>query len=51
MFLGWNSWNYYGCDNYNYTVLHDTVDAFFTSGLYDAGYRYLVSMKEEKKTL
>uniref|UniRef100_A0A7S4IS01 Alpha-galactosidase n=1 Tax=Vannella robusta TaxID=1487602 RepID=A0A7S4IS01_9EUKA len=39
--MGWNSWNYYACDGYNYTVLRQTVDAFFTQGLYAAGYNYL----------
>ena len=41
--LGWNSWNHFGCDGYNYTTIKQTADAFITQGLFKAGYRYVVS--------
>ena len=39
--MGWNSWNHFGC-NVDETMLRDTADALVTSGMRDAGYRYLV---------
>lgn len=45
--LGWNSWNHFGCDGYNYTTLKETVDSIVSNGLYDAGYNYLVCFPQK----
>ena len=39
--MGWNSWNHFGC-NVNEKMLRDTADALASSGMRDAGYKYLV---------
>jgi alpha-galactosidase len=39
--MGWNSWNHFGC-NVNEKLIRDTADALVSSGMRDAGYRYLV---------
>jgi len=39
--MGWNSWNKYGCDGLNETVVKKMADAFVTSGMKDAGYEYV----------
>ncbi|MBV5349427.1 alpha-galactosidase [bacterium] len=39
--MGWNSWNYFG-EKINEDVIRKTADAMVSSGLRDAGYRYLV---------
>ncbi|MGH3726892.1 MAG: glycoside hydrolase family 27 protein [Mycobacterium sp.] len=39
--LGWNSWNAFGC-NINETRIKQTADAMVSSGMRDAGYRYVV---------
>jgi alpha-galactosidase len=39
--MGWNSWNKFACDNDERTV-RATADAMVSSGMRDAGYRYLV---------
>jgi len=39
--LGWNSWNKFGC-NINETVIRQAADAMVSSGMKDAGYRYVV---------
>ena len=39
--MGWNSWNRFGCDNDEKTV-RATADAMVSSGMRDAGYKYLV---------
>jgi alpha-galactosidase len=39
--MGWNSWNKFAC-NVNEQVVRDTVDAMVSSGMRDAGYRYVV---------
>jgi alpha-galactosidase len=39
--MGWNSWNKFAC-NVNESVVRDTADAMVTSGMRDAGYRYVV---------
>jgi alpha-galactosidase len=38
--MGWNSWNFFRC-NINETVIKDVADAIVSSGLRDAGYRYV----------
>lgn len=39
--MGWNSWNKFGCD-INEKIIMETADAMVSSGLAEAGYRYLV---------
>lgn len=40
--MGWNSWNYFGCsDKLNEKTIRETADAMVSSGMRDAGYRYL----------
>jgi alpha-galactosidase len=39
--MGWNSWNKFAC-NVNEKVVRDTADAMVSSGMRDAGYRYVV---------
>ena len=39
--MGWNTWNKFGCD-VNETLIEQTADAMVSSGMKDAGYRYLV---------
>ncbi|EFV12743.1 hypothetical protein HMPREF9336_02395 [Segniliparus rugosus ATCC BAA-974] len=39
--LGWNSWNAYGCDIDEAKIRH-AADALVSSGMRDAGYRYVV---------
>lgn len=38
--MGWNDWNAFGC-NVDEQLVEQTADAFVTSGLRDAGYKYL----------
>ncbi len=39
--MGWNSWNAYGCNGLNETVVKNMADAFVTTGMKDAGYEYV----------
>ena len=39
--MGWNSWNKYGCNGLNETVVKAMADAFVSSGMKDAGYEYV----------
>jgi len=39
--MGWNSWNKFGCD-VNERLIRDVADVMVTSGMKDAGYRYVV---------
>ncbi len=39
--MGWNSWNKFGCD-VNESLIKGIADAMVTSGMRDAGYRYIV---------
>jgi alpha-galactosidase len=39
--MGWNSWNKFACNITQQTV-RDTADAMVSSGMRDAGYRYVV---------
>lgn len=38
--MGWNSWNHYGC-NIDEALIRRTADALVSSGLREAGYRYV----------
>ena len=40
--MGWNSWNYFECDNINEQVIKDMADAMISSGMHDVGYEYIV---------
>jgi len=40
--MGWNSWNWHGKKDITETVVRETIDAMVSSGLRDAGYRYVV---------
>ena len=39
--MGWNSWNKFGC-NVNEAIVRRVADAMVSSGMRDAGYRYVV---------
>jgi alpha-galactosidase len=39
--MGWNSWNKFGC-NVSEDLIRQTADAMVSSGMKDAGYRYVV---------
>lgn len=39
--MGWNSWNYFGC-NVNESMIRAQADAMVSSGMKDAGYQYIV---------
>jgi alpha-galactosidase len=39
--MGWNSWNKIGAD-VNEKVIRDAADAMVSSGMRDAGYRYII---------
>jgi alpha-galactosidase len=39
--MGWNSWNKFGCD-VSEALIKETADAMVSSGMKDAGYRYVV---------
>ncbi|MBN1782224.1 glycoside hydrolase family 27 protein [bacterium] len=38
--MGWNSWNHFGCD-VNEALIRETADAMVSTGMKDAGYRYV----------
>ena len=38
--MGWNTWNKFGC-NINENLIRDTIDVLNTSGLIEAGYKYI----------
>ncbi|XP_010937996.2 alpha-galactosidase 3 isoform X2 [Elaeis guineensis] len=38
--MGWNSWNFFGC-NINEEVIRETADALISTGLADLGYNYV----------
>jgi alpha-galactosidase len=40
--MGWNSWNWWGKQNINETIVSETIDALANKGLRDAGYTYVV---------
>jgi alpha-galactosidase len=39
--MGWNSWNRFGC-NVSEQLIRETADAFVSTGMRDAGYRFVV---------
>jgi alpha-galactosidase len=39
--MGWNSWNKFGCD-VSEKLIRETADALVSTGMRDAGYKYLV---------
>lgn len=39
--MGWNSWNRFGCD-VDERLIRETADVMVSSGMKDAGYRYVV---------
>jgi alpha-galactosidase len=39
--MGWNSWNYFGI-NINDSIVREIADAMVSSGMADAGYKYIV---------
>jgi alpha-galactosidase len=39
--MGWNSWNTFGCDNLNESLIKGVADTFVSSGMKDAGYQYV----------
>ena len=38
--MGWNTWNKFGCD-INEDLIRDTIDTLNSSGLLEAGYKYI----------
>ena len=40
--MGWNSWNTFGSEHIHADVIRETIDAFVSEGLRDAGYNYVV---------
>jgi len=40
--MGWNSWNWFGKNDVNESVIIETIDAMVSTGLRDAGYIYVV---------
>ena len=39
--MGWNSWNTFGCNNLNETLIKGVADTFVSTGMKDAGYQYV----------
>jgi alpha-galactosidase len=39
--MGWNSWNTFGCNNLNETLIKQVADTFVSSGMKDVGYQYV----------
>jgi alpha-galactosidase len=39
--MGWNSWNTFGCNNLNETLIKGIADIFVSSGMKDVGYQYV----------
>lgn len=40
--MGWNSWNWHGKKDITETIVRETIDAIVSTGMRDAGYRYVV---------
>lgn len=40
--MGWNSWNWFGKRDINEQLVREVIDAMVSTGLRDAGYRYVV---------
>ena len=39
--MGWNSWNTFGCNDLNESLIRGVADTFVSSGMKDAGYQYV----------
>lgn len=39
--MGWNSWNFFGCNGINETLVKEIAEAMVSTGLSDAGYKYV----------
>jgi alpha-galactosidase len=39
--MGWNSWNTFGCNSLNETLIKGVADTFVSTGMKDAGYQYV----------
>lgn len=39
--MGWNSWNTFGCDKLNETLIKQIADVFVSSGMQAVGYQYV----------
>ncbi len=39
--MGWNSWNNFECDRVNENVIREIADAMVSSGMKEAGYKYI----------
>lgn len=40
--MGWNSWNWFGKRDINEQIVREVIDSMVSTGLRDAGYRYVV---------
>ncbi|HEY0668965.1 MAG TPA: glycoside hydrolase family 27 protein, partial [Sphingobacteriaceae bacterium] len=40
--MGWNSWNYFGKENINETLIKEVIDAMAEKNLHKSGYEYIV---------
>lgn len=40
--MGWNSWNYFECDNLNEMMVREMADAMVSSGMKSVGYEYII---------
>ncbi len=40
--MGWNSWNYFECDEINEKIIMEIADAMENNGMKEAGYEYIV---------
>ncbi len=40
--MGWNSWNYFECDNLNEQMVKEMADAMVANGMQAAGYEYVI---------
>lgn len=40
--MGWNSWNWFGKTQINEQIVREVIDAMVSSGLRDAGYKYVI---------
>ena len=39
--MGWNSWNYFGCNGISETLIKEIAEALISTGLADLGYEYI----------
>lgn len=40
--MGWNSWNYFECENVNEQVIREMADAMAENGMKEVGYEYII---------